>query len=129
MVLPGGLLQPSALQGEVGSSCYMRAALQGHSCGALGDRADRGEAAKLVAGREEVSSPEEPVGGWCGILSAPQLRETPADLNLLAGLLLSAGKAALCSCWRGATAHMLQTFLENSFSPFLLWFAWPECLQ
>lgn len=128
MVSPGGLLQPSALQGEVGSSCYMTAALQGHSCGALGDRADRGEAAKLVAGREEVSGPEEPVGGWYGILSSPQLRETPADLNLLAGLL-SAGKAALYSCWRGATAHMLQTFLENSSSPFLLQFAWPECLQ
>ena len=124
--LPGGLLQPTALQGEAGSSCYMTAALQGHSYGALGDGADGGEAAKPTAGREEVSVCEEPVGGWCGIQLAPQLRETSADLNLLARLL-SAGKAALCSRWRGATAHMLQTFLETSSSPLLLRFAWPEC--
>lgn len=69
--------------------------LQGHSCGALGDGAERGEAAKPMAGREEVSGCEEVVGGLCGILSAPQLWETPADLNLLVEVL-STGKAALC---------------------------------
>lgn len=96
---------------EAGSSCYVTAALQGHSYGAVGDEAKGDDAAKPMAGREEVNSYEELVGGWCGILPAPHLRETPADSNLLVGLSLAARKAALCSCWRGATAHMLQTFL------------------
>lgn len=115
MASPGGLLQLSALQGEAACLCYVTAALQGHSCGALGDGACGGEAAKPIAGREEVSSRKEPVGGWCGILWAPQLWETPSDSNLLAGLLLAAGKFAL---WSGARTHMFQTFLETAPHPF-----------
>lgn len=102
-----------AAQGEAGSLLCMTGASQAHRDGVRRDRAGRGEAAKPTAGREEVSGCEALVGGWCGILSAPHLRETPADSSLLAGLLLAAGKAALCSHWRGATAHMLQSVPVN----------------
>lgn len=101
----------------MGSLCYVTAALQGHSCGTLGGEANGDDAAKPMDGREEVNSYEELVGGWCGILPAPQLRETPADSNLLVGLSLAARKAALCSHWRGATAHTLQTFLVSLAPP------------
>lgn len=125
MVLPGGLFAVQCLVGRSGEFLLCHSDLQGHSCGALGDGADTGETAKPMAGREEVSGCEEVVGGRCGILSAPQLWETPTDLNLLAEIW-STGKAALCLYWEAVTAHMLQTFPENCSSPLLLWFAWPE---